>query len=201
MTTSRSTPRVRRLALIYLVFAGMVALNAPPWPPAALWLAHTAGFIAVVLAVLARLWTTVYVAGRKDAELVTEGPYAWCRHPLYAASLLAAGGIALAGGSAVLGGGLVLVVATLHLRAVRAEDAFLAVEFRAAHARWADRVPALWPRRPPDVAPLPRSRPVDLFLLRKGFRDAGSFLLLYGLVLGLPALRDALGLAAAWSMR
>lgn len=201
MTTSRSTPRVRRLALIYLAFAVLVALNAPPWPPAALWLARAAGFAAVVAAVLSRLWITVYVAGRKDAELVTDGPYAWCRHPLYAASLLAAGGIALAGTSLALGAALGLVVATLHLRAVRAEDAFLAVEFGAAHQPWAARVPALWPRRPPEVAPLSRSRPVDLFLLRKGFRDAGSFLLLYGLVAGLPTLRDALGLPAPWSMR
>jgi protein-S-isoprenylcysteine O-methyltransferase Ste14 len=40
--------------------------------------------------VFIRLWATLYIGGRKSTTLVTTGPYAVCRHPLYWASFLIA---------------------------------------------------------------------------------------------------------------
>jgi len=44
---------------------------------------YTAGWLFFTLYLLFRLWATLYVGGRKDQELQTEGPYSITRNPLY----------------------------------------------------------------------------------------------------------------------
>ena len=83
------------------------------------------GFALVVLAVLARLWTTLFIAGRKETTLVRDGPYAVCRHPLYAASIAGAAGIGLATRSLVLAACVPLVVAAQLTLAARREEILL----------------------------------------------------------------------------
>ena len=46
-------------------------------------LANLLGWICFVLYVTFRIWATLYVGGRKDRELQTEGPYSMTRNPLY----------------------------------------------------------------------------------------------------------------------
>ena len=51
----------------------------------------TADLVAWLLlggGLIIRLWATAYIGGRKSHALVTGGPYAFCRHPLYVASFL-----------------------------------------------------------------------------------------------------------------
>ena|SRR5688572_19059638 len=97
MTDSASTPRLRATFAIYLALIATTAVIGPQQVPA--WLYYVmsiAGFILVTLACLGRIWTSVFIAGHKDAELVTTGPYARCRHPLYSCSMLGALGLGLA---------------------------------------------------------------------------------------------------------
>jgi protein-S-isoprenylcysteine O-methyltransferase Ste14 len=44
---------------------------------------YTAGWLFFTLYLGFRLWATLYVGGRKDTELQTEGPYSITRNPLY----------------------------------------------------------------------------------------------------------------------
>lgn len=53
------------------------------------------GLTFLIAAVLWRSWATLYVGGKKTIEIVTAGPYAVCRHPLYFGSTLTAIGIAI----------------------------------------------------------------------------------------------------------
>lgn len=53
------------------------------------------GFVLIIAATLGRLWCTLYVGGRKDRELCTEGPYSLCRNPLYFFSFLGMCGVCL----------------------------------------------------------------------------------------------------------
>jgi len=48
-----------------------------------------AGLLCVACAALGRIWSSIFIAGYKDARLVRRGPYAMLRHPLYALSSLA----------------------------------------------------------------------------------------------------------------
>jgi protein-S-isoprenylcysteine O-methyltransferase Ste14 len=189
MTVSASTPRLRITQFFYalLTLSGLVA-GAPPRPVAWATLATFAGFLCVAAACLGRIWCSAFIAGRKDVALVTTGPYAWCRHPLYAWSLLAGLGLGLATQTWLWPVLAVAVLGLLFSREIPREERLLAQRHGAAFTAYAARTPALWPRRPTAVTQVSeiQLRP-DLF--RKAFLDAGTMLVLFGLVTLFAALR------------
>ncbi len=92
-------------------------------------------------------WFSATFGVKRGHTLVTSGPYAWVRHPIYLGILLYIGGSALVWNDAAL---LVLAVVigilfTLH---IRIEERLFAEHFGAAHADYRARTPALlpWPR-------------------------------------------------------
>ncbi len=54
------------------------------------------GYGLLIIAALGRVWCGIYIAGRKDKSLCTEGPYSVCRNPLYLFSFLGILGFSLA---------------------------------------------------------------------------------------------------------
>jgi len=54
------------------------------------------GLLLATLGAFGRVWSSVYIAGRKTNELVDQGPYSITRNPLYVFSLLGAVGLGLA---------------------------------------------------------------------------------------------------------
>lgn len=68
-----------------------VAVFSSPWVGEGAWYDVLGDFVAWIVlgaGIFLRLWATLYIGGRKSLELVTTGPYALCRHPLYVASFL-----------------------------------------------------------------------------------------------------------------
>ena len=51
------------------------------------------GIAAILLAILGRMWCTLYIGGRKSAEVVRNGPYSVSRNPLYFFSAIGAIGV------------------------------------------------------------------------------------------------------------
>jgi protein-S-isoprenylcysteine O-methyltransferase Ste14 len=51
------------------------------------------GIAAILLAILGRMWCTLYIGGRKSAEVVRTGPYSISRNPLYFFSAIGAIGV------------------------------------------------------------------------------------------------------------
>src|SRR3569832_103327 len=96
MTESARTPRLRATFAINI---GLVAATTVLGPrevgAGAYYVTGIAGFLCVALACLGRRWSSVFIAGHKDESLVTWGPYARLRHPLYACSMLGAFGLGL----------------------------------------------------------------------------------------------------------
>jgi protein-S-isoprenylcysteine O-methyltransferase Ste14 len=175
MTTSRSTPRVRLLAASFLLAVVLVAVSQRDVLDGAIGrLAQLAGLACIVVAALWRIWTSLFIAGSKDTTLATAGPYAACRHPLYAGSLLAALGLGLATRSVTLATLLPLLSGILHARAIADEEALLRELHGAAYERYEREVPAIRPdwRR----YSVPDSLTVHPHVLAKAFRDAGSIL-------------------------
>jgi protein-S-isoprenylcysteine O-methyltransferase Ste14 len=189
MNVSRSTPRIRFTQVLYLVVIGLAALSdGRVMTGLAGALAQLVGLMFVSLAALGRLWTSLFIAGRKDLELVTDGPYSVCRNPLYGLSLLGAGGIGLASRSLTLTVALPAVLAVVFTRAIRAEESYLATLHAADYAAYRAAVPRYWPDRTHHRPRLEARVPTRIYY--KAFLDAASFLLLYVLVVAADLLAD-----------
>jgi protein-S-isoprenylcysteine O-methyltransferase Ste14 len=182
MTESASTPRLRATFAIYLALIAATAVIGPKAvPPGAYYIFNILGFILVALACLGRIWCSVFIAGHKDEMLVTSGPYAACRHPLYALSVVGALGLGLTSKSLLLGVLVVVLIAALVVYAASCEEQFLADAFPEEFKAYIAATPNLWwPRL--HKATLPEHLDVIPAVYWKAFLDAGSFFLLYLLV-------------------
>lgn len=134
-------------------FANLVIVEARPWGLRSLvWIAAIAllviggtALLNAAVQTLGRQWSLVArVASGHD--LVTTGPYARVRHPIYTAMLvmLVATGLAINGPVQLAIGIAVFAIGTA-LR-VRIEEALLRSAFGAAFDEYAKRVPAVVPR-------------------------------------------------------
>ena len=65
-------------------------------------LLETTGLACIAAAVFGRLWSILYIGGRKNRVLVVDGPYSVTRNPLYFFSLTGLVGIGLIFGSLLL---------------------------------------------------------------------------------------------------
>jgi protein-S-isoprenylcysteine O-methyltransferase Ste14 len=193
MTTSASTPRLRLTLGFYL---GLWLLTAVAGPPAAASLGgrytDLLAWLIVIAGSLGRIWCSVFVAGRKDAVLVTEGPYALCRHPLYMLSIGVAAGLGLGTRSIVLTALAVIVVWALVAQAARSEERLLLSLHGSAYADYMARAR----RFLPGLAAWPAARPPERLeiqprVLWKAFLDVGSIVLLLALIIATRLLREA----------
>ncbi|MCF3973606.1 methyltransferase family protein [Paracoccus salsus] len=103
------------------------------------------GVLTLIAGVLGRFWSILYLGGRKNSEVMQDGPFSMTRNPLYFFSTVAAFGIGLMMGAlsfAILIGGAVGLI--LYLTA-RREAAFLHQEFGATYDAYAGRVPFFLP--------------------------------------------------------
>ncbi|CAN5372378.1 isoprenylcysteine carboxylmethyltransferase family protein [soil metagenome] len=106
---------------------------------------ETGGLVLIGVAIIGRAWCSLYIGGRKKAEIVDRGPYSICRNPLYVFSFIAAFGIGAQTGSLILSLlFLVLAVAVFHFT-VKSEEAWLLDAFGAPFAAYLARVPRFWP--------------------------------------------------------
>jgi protein-S-isoprenylcysteine O-methyltransferase Ste14 len=178
MPTSRSTPRLRLTALLLAATVGLVTISERGLlTGAAGEIVQLAGLACIAVAALGRVWTSAFIAGFKDSNLVREGPYSALRHPLYALSMLAMLGVGLATRSVTLTGALLLAFAATYAAAARREDAFLSRAHGESHADFMRITPAFWPA--PQSYRVPESIEVRPRVYWKAFLDAGSMIGLY----------------------
>jgi protein-S-isoprenylcysteine O-methyltransferase Ste14 len=190
MTVSRSTPRLRLTALLLV---GLLLLVATSERMAATGLAgqllQLGGLACMTCAALGRIWSSVFIAGFKDAQLVRAGPYAMLRHPLYALSLLAMLGAGLTTRSLAITVTLLAAFALIYARAARSEDRFLRGAHGGAYDRYAREVRAFLPRW--SAYTVPAALEVRPRVLWKAFLDAGTLLGLWCLLMLADALQRA----------
>jgi protein-S-isoprenylcysteine O-methyltransferase Ste14 len=79
--------------VVFLVPATVITLFSPPIVSSDSWMhviVELLAWTAFAAGASFRFWATLYIGGRKERDLVTDGPYSLCRHPLYLGSLLLA---------------------------------------------------------------------------------------------------------------
>lgn len=104
-----------------------------------------AGLVLILVCVLGRAWSTLYIGGRKKAELVREGPYSICRNPLYLFSFIGVAGLGAGAGSITLAVILLAITYGVFRWVVTHEEAFLSGAHGEAYARYLKEVPRFFP--------------------------------------------------------
>lgn len=189
MTRSASTPRLQATLLFYLLLMAVTAVAGPPrFGALANLLVSVAALLLVGFAVLGRIWCSVFIAGRKDAELVVEGPYSLCRHPLYTLSLIGGLGLGLATHSWLLTLATLAFLTVMFTTAARAEERLLGSLHGAAYERYRDTTPRFVPRGSWSTAP--EHVQVRATVLWKAFLDGGSFIVLLAMIETARTLRE-----------
>ena len=116
------------------------------------------GVLLIFLGIIGRLWSTLYIGGRKSAEVVTGGPYSITRNPLYLFSTVAAAGVGAQIGSF---SGIILFAllcaGAFHIVILR-EERYLKEVLGAPYQAYLEKVPRFFP---------------NLWLYQEG--DTGSF--------------------------
>lgn len=136
-----------RLVALWIALIGLVAASRPT--PAA-WLL---GAPLIVAGEAVRWWAAGHL--RKTVELITSGPYAHTRNPLYLGRWAIASGLCLLCPLPLHGHHVALVLAQLLFfgyylpRKERVEPARLLDRHGDRYARYREAVPALWPRLAP----------------------------------------------------
>jgi protein-S-isoprenylcysteine O-methyltransferase Ste14 len=110
-----------------------------------LWL-EIAGFIFILCGFGVRLWCTLYIGGRKNRDLLSDGPYSLCRNPLYVGSMLAAFGIGLQTEMLSFGIFCGIVCWAIFYVVVKKEERYLLVEFGEPYQLYFETTPRFWPR-------------------------------------------------------
>jgi protein-S-isoprenylcysteine O-methyltransferase Ste14 len=137
----------KHVSLVIIVAVIIMAVLLPKSPRVSLGLAADAiALLAVMVAMLGRIWCALYIAGRKNSELCQDGPYSLVRNPLYVFSFIGAIGIVLASHRWPL----VPVVAAcfiLYYRSViKSEESRLVHLFPQAYPAYCNEVPRAMPR-------------------------------------------------------
>jgi protein-S-isoprenylcysteine O-methyltransferase Ste14 len=143
--------------IVYALFSSPTTLH-PAWLAE---LSEMLGFFLLAAATLWRIWCALFIAGSKNGELSTAGPYSVVRNPLYLGNLAGVVGFGFAVEQPLLALLLGLVFALSYPSVVAREEAKLASLFGERYAAYRRSVPRWVPdwslyQEPAAVAVSPR---------------------------------------------
>ncbi len=103
------------------------------------------GLALMVIAIVGRAWCSLYIGGRKKAEIVDTGPYSISRNPLYLFSYIGAFGVGAQTGSVSMGLLFLAVTMTVFHFTVAREEAWLLNAFGEPYEAYMRRTPRFGP--------------------------------------------------------
>lgn len=139
--------RLRRaaVALIVVVLAAVMAFGRSTLPEYLHERLEMLGIMLIVVAIGGRLWSILYIGGRKSAAVVETGPYSITRNPLYLFSALAAAGVGAQLGSLAAAAGFAALCAVVFHFVILREEGFLRARLGQPYADYCARVPRFFP--------------------------------------------------------
>ncbi|ABS13524.1 MULTISPECIES: methyltransferase family protein [Brucella/Ochrobactrum group] len=104
------------------------------------------GLSLIVAAIIGRMWCTLYIGGRKSAEIVQSGPYSVTRNPLYVFSSIGAMGIGAQTGSIIIAIAFGVLCYLAFSVVIRTEEKFLKQNFGKPYEAYCASVPRFFPK-------------------------------------------------------
>lgn len=188
----------RKIALavgLVLLVAVIALTKATLFGPVGHQDVEVVGRVFLAICIVGRIWCSLYIGGRKNKELIVDGPYSVVRNPLYVFSFFGAAGAGAQSGSAIIAMATLLAAVVVFALVVRREEATLLRLMGEPYAAYMRRTPrfipnlALWR---PGAELRPDARRVLITLA-----DSLVFLAAIPICEGLEQLQAA-GLLTAW---
>jgi len=134
-----------RLAFVPIIFVAMFV--GRPWKDESLtdFLVEWLGYAFLLAGMAIRLWSTMYIGGRKSKELVTEGPYSMCRNPLYVGTILLCIGASLCLENVLMLVASLAIIVPVHALVTMAEEHILERRFGSTFQAYKRTVPRFIP--------------------------------------------------------
>jgi protein-S-isoprenylcysteine O-methyltransferase Ste14 len=106
---------------------------------------ESVGYLLLLAGVGLRLWSTLYIGSRKSRELIRQGPYSMCRHPLYLGTCTIVMGVALLFTNPVMLLAILLLFVPATLMTIKMEESHLEELFGEEYRNYCRQAPRLWP--------------------------------------------------------
>ncbi len=135
------------------------------------------GFCLVLVCITGRLWSILYVGGKKNQELVSSGPFSMTQNPLYFFSTVGAVGVGLIFGSLTAAIALGLASFFIFRVTARKEAEYLLGKFGPAYLAYAQSTPRFWPN--PMLFHDPDELQFSTRALKRTFYDGLYFLAIF----------------------
>lgn len=161
----------------YILFVPGPQLSSPWFSE----LLKLAGLIMLGTAAFGRVWCLVYVAGKKDRCLVTQGPYSIVRNPLYVFSFIGVLGLGLALKNPLLSVLLAAAFILYYRNVAPREERALESEFGEAYRDYKQRTPRWFPEWSLYTEPKTLDQ-VNVRAIRQGILQAVWFVLAYVII-------------------
>lgn len=104
------------------------------------------GTLLILIGVVIRLWSGLYIGGHKNSDLVTEGPYSLIRNPLYAGNLISALGVMLMTQSLLATLVVMAGLSVIYVATINHEEKKLLRIFGSDYAHYLETTPRLIPQ-------------------------------------------------------
>jgi len=147
MSRSLNKTRMRdtRILMLLTLFTGVFCKTMFPDETLAHETLDFTGYLLVAACVVGRIYTTAFIGGSKNTQLITWGPYSFCRNPLYFFSLLGAAGIGLMSTSLLAFSIIFFGFLAIYLQLIAREEELLQAKFGQAFEDYKERVNKLLP--------------------------------------------------------
>jgi protein-S-isoprenylcysteine O-methyltransferase Ste14 len=138
--------RVVLFLLLLIAFGALLFIGSYPEQGEFHEFVEAFGVSLIGVAIVGRLWCTLYIGGRKSSEIVADGPYSIVRNPLYVFSAIGATGAGAQTGSAIVALVFGIVTTLAFVIVARREETFLREKFGTAFDAYCTRVPRMFPK-------------------------------------------------------
>ncbi len=188
---SLSESRIRHTRIFCAVLIPLTILIAPHCPENSLLheLLEFGGHVFVSVGVLLRIFATVYIGGKKNETIATDGPFSIVRNPLYVGTFFASLGLAMLTASFLMIAIVTIAFCLYYRVTVLREETFLREAFGADYHTYSARVPRWMPA--PRLWSEPAQLTINPYFVRQAVLDASVLLLTIPLLEVLCELREA----------